>query len=789
MKIRFLLFALLITNIAAAQQSVFNGKIVGKNNEPVAYATIHVLNTNAGANSDNDGSFTLSLRPGQYDLLISALGYAQRQTSIIVSETQNETVTINLTESVIQLDDVVVTAEKEETDLMKVPYSISALSAKKIAEFRMWNTRDITAIVPNVYSASPGDNRNVTSIRGITSSSYDPAVATYIDGVNQFSLDTYIAQLFDVERIEVLRGPQGTLYGRNAMGGVINIITRQPSNKEEIYAEISAGTFGQQRYALGFKTPLIVNKLFFGASGIYDRTDGFYTNTYDNSDFDHKKSFTGNYFLTYVVNPSWTVTLNAKHAANRNFGAFPLVMGVEEAFKNPFVLEQNAVTKLVDNVFNGSLKVNHAGSAINFTSLTTYQSNYRYYDKPIDGDFSSLDVVTISNNYGKDWNNVKVFTQEFKVSSPASTSGLLKWTAGAYFFRQDNPVKQATNFGAYGDLYGAQPFTAVINTGTGTSDGIAGYGQATYSLGKLDITAGIRYDYEKKEQSALGEYQPTADPEPVFVIRPDTSATTSYTAVSPKVGLSYHLSENAQVYGVYTRGYRTGGLTQISSDPSQGVLFEYDPEFSDNLEAGWKSSFYNNKLLLNVAAFYVTVKDVQVPTLILPEAVTITRNAGTLKSQGIEVELSATPIRGLQIDYNVGLTDAKYTTLNLPVTQEDFSVVMENKDGNRQIFTPKTTAMLALQYSYVDTDNVNAFIRFEWMTIGEQYFDLANSIQQDTYHLFNTRVGFAYDGLEVALWGRNIGDKRYISYAYDFGGIHLGDPATWGFTVSKRLTF
>jgi iron complex outermembrane receptor protein len=97
--------------------------------------------------------------------------------------------------------------------------------------------------------------------------------------------------------------------------------------------------------------------------------------------------------------------------------------------------------------------------------------------------------------------------------------------------------------------------------------------------------------------------------------------------------------------------------------------------------------------------------------------------------------------------------------------------------------------MLAMQYTYVDEENVKAFVRFEWMAIGKQYFDLANSIEQNSYHLFNTRVGVAHNGLEVALWGRNIADKRYISYAYDFGGIHLGDPATWGVTVSKRLTF
>src|SRR4030095_11452262 len=124
------------------------------------------------------------------------------------------------------------------------------------------NSRQITAIIPNLYSANPGDHRNVTSIRGITSTSYDPAVATYIDGVNQFNLDTYISQLYDIERIEVLRGPQGTLYGRNAMGGVINIITKKPTNQPNGFGSVSIGNYGRQRYNLGIRGPLIKDKLF-----------------------------------------------------------------------------------------------------------------------------------------------------------------------------------------------------------------------------------------------------------------------------------------------------------------------------------------------------------------------------------------------------------------------------------------------------------------------------------------------------------------------------------------------
>ena len=295
-------FLFFITLTAIGQNtSSLSGKVVDAEGEAIPGTTVHLLNTNLGAATLSDGNFTITDIPfGNYRLQISAIGYATIEQQIAIDQPSQE-LNVSLVEATIQLDAVVVTAQKKEEEVQRVPISITAIPAKKVLEYRIWDSKDITAISPNLYSANPGDSRNITSIRGITSTSYDPSVTTYIDGVNQFGLDTYIAQLSDIERIEVLRGPQGTLYGRNAMGGVINIITKQPTNSRSGFGEINIGSHGQQRYSFGYRTPLVADKLFFGISGMYARTNGFYTNVFYDSHFDKKQSVLGNYYLKLLL--------------------------------------------------------------------------------------------------------------------------------------------------------------------------------------------------------------------------------------------------------------------------------------------------------------------------------------------------------------------------------------------------------------------------------------------------------------------------------------------------------
>jgi iron complex outermembrane receptor protein len=580
----------------------------------------------------------------------------------------------------------------------------------------------------------------------------------------------------------VLRGPQGTLYGRNAMGGVINIITKQPGNETSGFAELSAGNYGQQRYSAGLRTPLVKDKLFLGAALMYDGRNGYYTNEYTGGSYDKQHSFTGNYYLRWLAGRSWSVDLNVKHRANRNHGAFPLVADPSEVFAHPFVLNQNAVTTMVDNTFDASVALRYHGTAFNFSSQTSFQRNYRYYTKPIDGDFSPLDAISIINDYGRSWNNVKAWTEDIRFSSPATVGSRWKWTAGSYWFFQDQPNKQGTRYGIDANMLqvGDSLFT-VINTTKNHRWGVAFYGQAGYALtDRLTLTAGLRYDYEHQWENVNEGYQHDPDPT-VYTVLGDTSGRVAFHAFSPKLSLDYRLSDHAMGYVLYSKGFRTGGLTQLSSSPDQPPLAGFKPEYSDNYEAGLKSRV-RDVLQLNLAVFYNHVSDVQQPTLILPDAITVTKNTGRMHAYGTELEMDWAPVGGVRLSYQFGYTHARYERSKAAgnETPPDLS-------GTHQLFTPDVTSMLAAQYGYGLGHGLRAVVRGEWKYIGTRYYATGDGLKESPYSLFNTRVGIEHKRGELMFWMRNIGNRKYVAYAYDFGAWHLGDPRTYGVTLLVRF--
>lgn len=766
------------------QTNSLEGLVKDESGRPVHGATVHILDSDVYTGTDSSGRFYIRQLPRSTGILsLSAVGYAA--ITVPFSGT-DAAITIVMKNSAVELDEALVTAEKRETDIQRLPISVTTFNAGDIAGFRLWNARDLTALAPNLFAADPGDKRNVVSVRGITTTSYDPAVTTYVDGVCLLGLDTYIAQLFDVERIEVVRGPQGSLYGRNTMGGIINITTHAPSNTRKGFVEVSAGEYGLQQYSAGIQVPLIRDRLFFKGAGQYQRSDGYYTNDFNNSHYDRQNAFSGSFSLEYRPTGRWRFSLDTKQQLNRNHGAFPLTMGVDDAMNNPYHLNQDALTVMRDNTWNISLSARYSGAGFQVSSQTAYQRNYRYYEDPIDADFSPIDGISILNNYGKDWNHVKAYTQEFRIHSVNAPGSKWQWTGGAFLFLQDNPVKQATHFGEEGDLAGGGGNNySLISSSTGKNRGLAFYGQASYRLlPRWELTAGIRYDAERRSLSILGEYQEDTDPAPAFAFRSDTSAALRFHALSPRLTLSYEPGRYQLLFASYSMGFRTGGLTSLSADPAQPALYPYLPEHSQNFEAGWKWRHPGNRAQFNLTAFHTIVSDVQVPTLVLPEAITITRNTGRMVSTGLEAELLAKLLPGFDIRYSLGYVRARYKELKIASGGDEADL-----GGKRQIFTPDISSMLGLQYRYPlhARGHWALTIGGGWKYLGTQYFDLANSIRQSPYHLLNLSAGIEKANISLTGWMQNVTNTRYIGYAYDFGAVNLAEPRRLSFTLGIRL--
>jgi iron complex outermembrane receptor protein len=398
-----------------------------------------------------------------------------------------------------------------------------------------------------------------------------------------------------------------------------------------------------------------------------------------------------------------------------------------------------------------------------------------------------VNAIEVKNDAGQ--NNVRFWTQELRASSSALSELPLKWTLGGFYFTQYDPTSQTLLIGKDGSKFG-QPNNAKSSTSAlADNSGIAFFGQATYAINEaLSLTAGLRYDSENQKLTVGSKFQQGTY---TATTLKDTTANTSFSAFSPKANLTYKVAENQIAYVSYNRGYRAGGFSQIDFDPSGVPLVAFAPEYSNNLEFGWKGTYFDNRLRANLAVFNIQVTDAQIPTLV-PELGfrTAIRNGGNFSSTGFESEISANIAKGLQIDWNFGITSATYSKLALPQTvyvAGKPTKVTTDFTGNKQIFTPSFTSMLAIQYSAPLSKTIHYLARGEWRLLGKQYFDLPNKYSQDDYSLINVRTGFSTKNYDLMFWGRNLANTTYISYAYNFGAATLGNPRTVGVSMMAKF--
>lgn len=765
-----------------AQSGKVQGKVTTIGGQVLYKTTVSLLNTNYGSLTDSQGRYSINnLEDGNYTVNVSALGYASQLKSFKIRKGETLVIDMTLSESSRQLNDVTVSSEKRQESVQKIPAAITSLDAKQIRDYRLWDITNLTAISPSLFTVEHGNSTssNFFNIRGVMGFSNEQAVATYVDGVYQSDYFSAPPLFNDIESIEILRGPQGTLYGRNAFGGVVNIITRQPGNTPSGYAEITIGNYGQQRYTASLSSPVIKNKLFASGSFTYNHRGSIYYNKYTKSGFDRREDYSGNFNLRYLPSAKWSIVLNVKAENDNDRGSFPWLASYDEVLSSPYQVNTNNTNVERRNNINTSLAANYYGKDYNFTSVSSYTDFHGYYEGAgVDYDFSPLDILSTAPNIHQ-----HVFAQELRLSSPSASHSKLRWVAGAYGFMQNNHINAPTFYGAdYLQLDPASgaPFTS-IGISQGNNKGYAFFGQATYSLThKLDFTAGIRYDYETRKLGQYTDYHKNPNP-PVLQI-PNADYQARFHAVTPKFVLSYKVQDDMLLYGSYARGFRAGGLNTNATNPAQ---VPYEPEHSDNFEIGWKNMFLDNKLKLNLTVFYLEQHNQQISTA-MDGINALILNVGEMHNKGLELEITALPVKGLQVDWNISYSRARYTSLLLYSAEAQAPV---NYKGNQPINTPPVSSMLAAQYIYDFVGSkrkLAAFVRGEYRYLDKYYFDFINGLNQPAYSLFNAKTGITSKRFELNFWARNITDKKYIAYG-SFGSFLLGSPRTYGTTLSAKF--
>lgn len=701
-----------------------------------------------------------------------------------------------------QLEEVIVTANKREENIIKVNTSITSLSAKKLEDTRTWGLGGLSALVPNYNYQELGVSfQQIQAIRGIQVFSENPAVSTYIDDVNNIDILANGFAFTDIERIEVLRGPQGTLYGRNAMGGVVNIITKKPSNQTTGFAETSFGNLALQRYSIGFKTPFLKDKLFFGLNGLYQTQDGFLKNDVtgtSSSDINlngktvgGEQNLYGNMYLKWLATKRFHLTLNLKGQQDKSDNSGFMVSQFSDtyAFANPDKINLARIAQHERTVLNTSLVAKYFADKFNITSISALQTiAFGFKDLDFPGIYHSY----YDGNIGELLPPQKVWSQELRINSNSDSK--FQYTAGVYAFTQKgyepttNTAYELSN--AEAAAYMLPSGTFLINRNRSNNSGFAGFGELSYLLtNKLKATVGLRYDYEKREAIFNGFGDAMLYNGVVTDNNPNTNASGNYSALTPKFSISYALNELANVYASYTRGFRAGGIN-ASSLPA-GVRQTFDPEYSNNYEIGYKSFLWNKKVSIGASAFLIHWKDLQFYNLVAP--FTYAReNVGDAQSAGFELEISALPLKGLQLDGSFGFNPTEYKGFDLK--RVNFGTGIETTTaigGNKLSNAPSHTLFLGAQYEYAINKNVKGVIRGEIRNLGKQYTDIQNQIEQPIYTLLNSRIGLTSNQYSLFIWGQNLMNKRYLAYGNpdsSFGRqARMAQPRTFGVTLSAKF--
>jgi iron complex outermembrane receptor protein len=675
----------------------------------------------------------------------------------------------------LRLPVLTVTAEKEPEDVQQAPVSVTVVPAETLEQGEIRTVGDAARFAPNTFFHEFTARKLSNGyFRGVGASPSNPGIATYIDGVPQLHANSSSVDLLDVEQVEFVRGPQSALFGRNTLGGVVNVLSSRPSLAEWTGgATVPLGSLTTREVRATASGPLVDQKLGLGVAFGYSARDGITVNDLTGNDLDSRSAFTAKGQLLWTPAANWEARfiLTGERARDGDYALNDLAA----LRARPRHASRDYEGYTHRDIVAPTVLLRRTGRALDVTSTTGVV--WWETEDSTDLDYSPLPLLRRANT-----ERDRQFTQEVRVASARdadlslSEDVRLKWQTGVFFFTQNYEQNAVNTFSPFvlSPFVGFQ--VAQTSPEADLDDlGLGVYGRGTFIMReRVEATVGLRGDYENKQASLATFFQPP--------IAPPTSvaAEESFSDVSPHFSLAYHLLPARQmVYASAARGFKAGGFNAASPAGSEA----YDVEQSWTYEVGAKTLWFDERLSVNASAFLLTWDDLQVnvPNPFVPFQFYIDNAAGAT-SKGLELQMSARVAAGCDFFGGFGYTNARF----------DDGSVSDGVDvsGNRLANAPTYTADFGGQYTVALTASTNAFARADIIFRGSHQYDHANTQAQEAYSLTNFRAGVRGRRLLLEGWIRNAFDTAYIPIAIAAPGLapsgfigESGAPRTFGVRV------
>ncbi|GAA5013213.1 TonB-dependent receptor [Acinetobacter puyangensis] len=740
-------------------------------------------------------------------------------------------------DEVIQLETVVVTARRRAEAEQNVPAPITVIKGKQLEEAKIYQVQDLQQQLPNFTSQFIHARQSSVAVRGIGNNTanegLEGSVGIYLDNVYLGRPGQAVFDLLDIEQVDLLRGPQGTLFGKNTTAGVLNITSKQPVFYQEGNVEISAGERGYKQLKGTWNQPLS-DAVAVRLSGYGTHDDGWLENTYNGKDLneidryglrgqllfqpsdelslrviaEHNRedSSTGS-LVPYSFAP-WNPTgspasylpVGVTGSNATTFADRATWLGAKNIARNPydykvdFDAEQQA--KIDQSAVSAEL--NWQLNGYKLTSITAWR-DWNFSPKN-DLDFSRLAGITGGFKVEQDQ-----FSQEIRLASP--TGGAVDYVVGAYYFYQNIDSRNTYQTGGSAlALTTAYPNNAELEgLGKAKTHSYAAFGQSTWHVNdQFDLTTGLRYTSEKKTGEVnQSEINPAVHAviSPLFQSYHSGELSHRDNSIAGLVTASYQFNPNILGFATYSTGEKSGGFNINSVATPAAILgndsLKIEPEKAQNFELGLKTSWLDNRIYANINAFITKLKDYQAVTntAIGNQYIGLLTNVGDLTSKGIEVDFKAQATRNLSLNFNAAYTDATFDNGTAPTPFEVFNGPGGTNDsgygkgyrdikGNRVNGAPRWTANVTLQHQHDVLANSKHYslINYGWRS--ETYADVNNSEYSKipSYGVLNLTTGLRIphgdNEIDLSLWAKNALDKHYFLGLVNSGnGMYAGSAA------------